>query len=141
MLAYGLVAVALGAIYSSFKGRGHDMNTMEIGRRGVIQTIMFLGLEKPDVAFGYPPAIALVLYLGGCFSLVTSILLALVWPLGLIITTICLVVQSQTYGEAGEGITEQIAKRQDELLVWNDAAFKAKWRGKKIPIETANEAF
>lgn len=141
MLTYGIAAVALGVIYAHFKGKGHNINTMEIGRRGSIQTIMFLGLEKPDVAFGYPPVIALVLYYAGCFGLVSSILIALVWPLGLIITTICLVVQSQSYGEAGEGITEQIAKRQDELLVWNDAAFKAKWRGKKIPIETANEAF
>lgn len=117
------------------------MNTMEIGRRGSIQTIMFLGLEKPDVAFGYPPVIALVLYIGGCFGFFTSLAIALVWPLGLIATTICLVVQSQNYGEAGTGIKEQIAKRQDELLVWNDAAFKAQWRGKKIPITTANEAF
>lgn len=31
--------------------------------------------------------------------------------------------------------------RQDELLVWKDEAFKAQWRGKKIPIEIANEAF
>lgn len=87
------------------------MNTMEIGRRGSIQTIMFIGLEKPDVAFGYPPVIAFILYIGGCFGLFASLAIALVWPLGLIVTTICLVVQSQNYGEAGTGIKEQIAKR------------------------------
>ena len=111
MLNYSIVftIVALGVIYARFKGSGHSMNTMEIGRRGCIQTIMFLGLEKPDVAFGYPPVIALVLYYGGCFGMVTSIAIALVWPLGLILTTICLVVQSQNYGEASTGISEQIA--------------------------------
>jgi hypothetical protein len=79
---------------------------MEVGRRGSLQTIMFLGLEKPDVAFGYPPVIAIVLYLGGCFGLVSTILIALIWPLGLAVTALCLVVQSQSYGEAGTGITE-----------------------------------
>ena len=100
MLNYGLAAVALGVLYSHFKGKGHNMNTMEIGRRGSIQTFMFLGLEKPDVAFGYPPVIALALYLTGCFGELGAILIALVWPIGLIITTMCLVVQSQSYGEA-----------------------------------------
>lgn len=94
MLSYALAAIALGVIYSHFKGKGHNMNTMEIGRRGSIQTIMFLGLEKPDVAFGYPPVIALVLYYFDCLGIQASIIVALVWPLGLIITTICLVVQS-----------------------------------------------
>jgi len=53
---------------------------------------MFIGLEKPDVAFGYPPVVALVLYLGGCFSLVGSIIIALIWPISLGLTALCLVV-------------------------------------------------
>lgn len=43
---------------------------------------------------------ALALYLTGCFGELGAILIALVWPIGLIITTMCLVVQSQSYGEA-----------------------------------------
>jgi hypothetical protein len=68
------------------------MNTMEVGRRGCVQTIMFLGLEKPDVAFGYPPVVAIVLYLGGCFGVFASIVIALIWPISLILTALCLVV-------------------------------------------------
>jgi hypothetical protein len=53
---------------------------------------MFLGLEKPDVAFGYPPVVAIALYLGGCFGVISSILIALIWPLSLAVTVICLIV-------------------------------------------------
>jgi len=67
---------------------------------------MFLGLEKPDVAFGYPPVVALVLYVSGCFNLLATLAIALIWPISLGLTALCLVVQSQTYGEAGQGITE-----------------------------------
>jgi len=67
---------------------------------------MFLGLEKPDVAFGYPPVVALVLYSSGCFNLFGSLIIALIWPISLGLTALCLVVQSQSYGEAGQGITE-----------------------------------
>jgi len=65
---------------------------MEVGRRGSVQTIMFLGLEKPDVAFGYPPVIAIVLYLSGCFGLFSTLVIALIWPISLILTALCLVV-------------------------------------------------
>jgi len=69
---------------------------------------MFLGLEMPDVAFGYPAVLAIALYYFDSVSFISMILLALFWPIALGVTALCLVVQSQTYGEAGEGITEQI---------------------------------
>jgi hypothetical protein len=141
MFFYGLLALILGVVYSYFKGQGAGMNTLSIGRRTPLQTFMFLGLEMPHIAFGFPVVFGMYLFYCGSVGFFTMLIVMLSWPITLVITTICLVVQSQSYGEAGEGIPEQIGKRQDELFNWNDAAFKAQWRGKKIPIETANEAF
>jgi hypothetical protein len=139
MFFYGLLLLILGVLYSHFKGQGISMNSL--GKRNSLQTFLFLGLEMPHLAFGIPVVLAIWLFYCGSVTFFTMLLVALTWPIGLVITTICLVVQSQYYGEAGEGITEQITKRQDELINWTDPAFKALWRGKKIPIETANEAF
>ena len=141
MIFKGLIILLLGLAYSHIKGRGTSMNTMSIGRRTPLQTFLFLGLEMPQVAFGLPAVLAVFLKYCDTVSFFTMLLVALFWPISLAITALCLVLQSQNYGEAAEGIPEQIAKRQDELFNWNDPAFKSEWRGKKIPIETANEAF
>ncbi len=49
--------------------------------------------------------------------------------------------QSQDYGEASQGSTDAIKKQQEQLLEFSDKAFKTEWLGKKIPIETAIEAY
>jgi sphingolipid C9-methyltransferase len=141
MLFYGLLLTIIGVLYSHFKGQGVGMNVLSVGRRTPLQTFLFLGLEMPHYAFGIPVVVALWMFYCGSVGFFTMIIIALTWPLSLAITALCMVVQSQTYGEASEGIAEQITKRQDELLTWNDKAFKETWRGKKIPIEIANEAF
>lgn len=89
-----------GVFYASIKGKGASLNAMEIGKRGITFTFLMLGLEKPLVAFGYPPVFAIIIYFLGCVNLPAAIVIALIWPISLIVVTICLVVQSQSYGEA-----------------------------------------
>ena len=111
MIFYGLLLVIIGVLYSHFKGQGAGMNTLSIGRRTPLNTFLLLGLELPHFAFGIPVVLALWLFYCGSVGFFTMLLVAMFWPIGLAITAICLIVQSQTYGEASEGIPEQIAKR------------------------------
>lgn len=67
---------------------------------------MFLGLEMPHIAFGFPVVFGMFLYSYNSVGFFTMLIVMLSWPLALIVTTACLVVQSQTYGEASEGIPE-----------------------------------
>jgi hypothetical protein len=106
MFLYGLLATILGVVYSYFKGQGAGMNTLSIGRRTPLQTFMFLGLEMPHIAFGFPAVFGMFLYSCGSVGFFTMLLVMLTWPIGLVVTTICLTLQSQTYGEANEGIPE-----------------------------------
>lgn len=94
MLFVALTLLVLGVLYSYFKGQGVGMNTLSVGRRTPLQTFMFLGLEMPHIAFGFPVVLGVFLYYCDSVSFFTMILVALFWPLSLGVTALCLVVQS-----------------------------------------------
>jgi len=135
-------ALILGAVvYVLVRRPCISINTISTSNRTFLYTILFLGIEKPYLAFGGPALFGLYLFLYENVQTATIILVSLMWPIALASTSLCLIFFSQSYGEANEGDKDQISKRQDELFTWNHAGFKKKWRGHKIPIEIANEAF
>lgn len=114
---------------------------IECSPKGYGVQILLATLEKPLQCFFGPVLTALVLRSQASLPLGWTILLSLSYPIFLLTTLAGLVVQSQDYGDAGQGTPAEIQKKQDELLVFHDKAFKAEWVGKKMPIETAIEAF
>jgi len=141
MELYVVSALILGAVYVHLSRRCTSINTISTGRRTPLYTFLFLGIEMPQIAFGLPIVVGGYLFMIESVSTITALLVMLIWPIGLGTTCLGLIIFSQTYGEASEANTDLIAKTQDELFNWNHAGFKKKWRGHKIPIDTANEAF
>lgn len=68
-------------------------------------------------------------------------MLALSYLWFLLTVLIAVFVSSQNYGEASTDSEKEIKERQQKFLKFNSKDFEQEWLGKKIPIETAIEAF
>lgn len=139
-LSHVASALALAVLTIILLRPCYSINTVT-SVRTPLYTALFLAIEMPVISFGFPVVFSLYLHVYGSVEYLTILQIILAWPIALTATSLGLVFFSQTFGEASEGDSEQIAKKQDELFNWNHADFKKKWRGYKIPIEIANEAF
>jgi cyclopropane fatty-acyl-phospholipid synthase-like methyltransferase len=119
----------------------HYPTTIELAPKGYGVQIFMASLEKPLQLFLGPLVAAIFFNHVADLPLGWTILMAFSYPIFLLCVLVGLVVQSQDYGENGQGSVEEITKAQEKYLQFNSKEFKAKWLGKKIPIETAIEAF
>lgn len=109
-------------------------------RKGWGFQIMLSLFEKPVIMLVGPICIAVMLYqyLDLPFSL--ALLTAVFYPCFLLAVTGCLFISSQCYGESSEGL-ELVDANKQKFLTFCDKNFEQEWKGKKIPVETAIEAF
>lgn len=119
---------------------------IELSPRGWGVQMLLASLERPLFFFLGPWFFAYVLCSYTGMSWGWGLLVALSYPLTLATMMALVFFQSQDYGEGGIGSSAEIKKKQEEWLTFNEktatgAAFKKEWLGKKIPIETAIEAF
>ncbi|CAD7940417.1 unnamed protein product [Amoebophrya sp. A120] len=120
---------------------GVTPKTIETQRKGYGVQILLALLEKPLVCFFGPVYVALFLSYNCGLPFLWAFLISLTYPVYVLLCCGILFTQSQEYGEASQGIPSEIEKKQNELLVFHDKDFKKEWLGKKIPMETAIEAY
>ncbi|CAD7942131.1 unnamed protein product [Amoebophrya sp. A25] len=142
LLVPGLVYLLGGNLLSPFvKSAGVGAKTIEVQAKGYGLQIVLALQEKPLACFLSPLYAAIVLRWQCDLPMIWVLLLSLAYPIFALSTIALLFFHSQEYGEASSGITSEIKAKQEELLVFKDKEFKAKWLGKKIPVETAIEAY
>eukprot|EP00391_Amoebophrya_sp_Ameob2_P012481 CAMPEP_0178984338 /NCGR_PEP_ID=MMETSP0795-20121207/1545_1 /TAXON_ID=88552 /ORGANISM="Amoebophrya sp., Strain Ameob2" /LENGTH=512 /DNA_ID=CAMNT_0020675181 /DNA_START=156 /DNA_END=1694 /DNA_ORIENTATION=+ len=131
-----------GNILSTFQNPpGVGPKTIEVQRKGYGLQILLAMLEKPITCFLGPVFTAVVLRWQCELPLIWTFLMCLAYPIYVGLAIGILAKQSQDYGEASQGSPESIKKQQEALLEFSDKGFKQEWLGKKIPIETAIEAY
>lgn len=131
----------IGGLIGQEKYRGIAyQRCIEMSRKGWGVQILMASLEQPVPLFVGPPIASYILSSYANLPWTWATLLALVYPIYLLTCLACLFVQSQTYGEHSEGL-EIVEVQKNEWLKFNDKAFESEWRGQKIPIESAIEAF
>lgn len=126
----------------SFAKKGvHYPTVIETMPKGYGVQIFMATLEKPVHCFVGPILAAYFLNWWCGLPFLWALVMSLSYPIFLLTILGGLVLQSQDYGEAGQDSVEEIKKAQEKWLVFNDSALKKEWLGKKMPIETAIEAF
>jgi cyclopropane fatty-acyl-phospholipid synthase-like methyltransferase len=122
-----------------------NRKTMEFVPRGWGFQMMLASFEKPIAFFVGIPIFAGFIFFnvsdGSFYSLMFCIFLGLSYPIALVACTLGMFFQALAIAVFDRTPAEVIRQKQDTHLKFRKPEFKNKWYGKKIPIETAIEAF